>query len=163
MCIDTLIQQLCCTHRLDQAQWAALLRGAGAQEAEHLAQAAQAEAVARFGKKIYVRGLIEFTNYCRNDCYYCGIRRSNANAQRYRLTPEDIFACCAEGYDLGFRTFVLQGGEDAGFSDDLLCRTVETIKKRWSDCALTLSVGERNRGVYQSFFRCWRGPLSAAP
>ena len=110
MCIDTLIQQLCCTHRLDQAQWAALLRGAGAQEAEHLAQAAQAEAVARFGKKIYVRGLIEFTNYCRNDCYYCGIRRSNAKAQRYRLTPEDIFACCAEGYDLGFRTFVLQGG-----------------------------------------------------
>ena len=152
MCIDTLIQQLCCTHRLDQAQWAALLRGAGAQEAEHLAQAAQAEAVARFGKKIYVRGLIEFTNYCRNDCYYCGIRRSNAKAQRYRLTPEDIFACCAEGYDLGFRTFVLQGGEDAGFSDDLLCQTVETIKKRWSDCALTLSVGERDRGVYQSFF-----------
>ena len=101
MCIDTLIQQLCCTHRLDQAQWAALLRGAGAQEAEHLAQAAQAEAVARFGKKIYVRGLIEFTNYCRNDCYYCGIRRSNKNVSRYRLTKEEILNRIKEGGVVG--------------------------------------------------------------
>ena len=152
MYIDTLIQQLCSTRRLDQTQWAVLLRDAGAQDAERLAQAARAEAIAQFGKKIYIRGLIEFTNYCRNDCYYCGIRRSNVKVQRYRLAPEDILACCAEGYALGFRTFVLQGGEDAGFSDDLLCRTVETIKKRWSDCAVTLSVGERDRCVYQSFF-----------
>ena len=87
MYIDTLIQQLCSTHRLDQTQWAVLLRDAGAQDAERLAQAARAEAIAQFGKKIYIRGLIEFTNYCRNDCYYCGIRRSNVKAQRYRLAP----------------------------------------------------------------------------
>lgn len=162
MCIDTLIQQLCCTHRLDQAQWAALLRGAGAQEAEHLAQAAQAEAVARFGKKIYVRGLIEFTNYCRNDCYYCGIRRSNAKAQRYRLTPEDIFACCAEGYDLGFRTIVLQGGEDAGFPT--ICSAKQWKQSKNAGATVHLPSPWANAtGRLSILFRCWCGPLSAAP
>ena len=81
-----------------------------------------------YGNKIYVRGLIEFTNYCKNDCYYCGIRRSNQNAQRYRLTEEDILECCRQGYELGFRTFVLQGGEDGFFTDDRIVQTISGLR-----------------------------------
>ena len=65
-----------------------------------------------FGNEVYTRGLIEISNYCKNDCIYCGIRRSNQNAERYRLSEEEILSCCESGYALGFRTFVLQGGED---------------------------------------------------
>lgn len=104
-----------------------------------------------YGKQVYIRGLIEFTNYCRNDCYYCGIRRSNRNASRYRLTEEDIFACCRQGYALGFRTFVLQGGEDGYFTGEKLCRLISKIKEQYPDCALTLSVGERTEEEYRAF------------
>ena len=97
-----------------------------------------------YGNKIYVRGLIEFTNYCKNDCYYCGIRRSNQNAQRYRLTEEDILECCRHGYELDFRTFVLQGGEDGFFTDDRIVQIVRKIKEQYPDCALTLSIGEKS-------------------
>ena len=97
-----------------------------------------------YGNKIYVRGLIEFTNYCKNDCYYCGIRRSNQNAQRYRLTEEDILECCRQGYEIGFRTFVLQGGEDGFFTDDRIVQIVRKIKEQYPDCALTLSIGEKS-------------------
>ena len=99
-----------------------------------------------YGNKIYVRGLIEFTNYCKNDCYYCGIRRSNQNAQRYRLTEEDILECCRQGYELGFRTFVLQGGEDGFFTDDRIVQIVRKIKEQYPDCALTLPCIQRGRG-----------------
>lgn len=102
-----------------------------------------------YGKTVFVRGLIEISNYCKNDCFYCGIRRSNEKAMRYRLTPEEILACCREGYDLGFRTFVLQGGEDPHFTDDLLCDLIEKIKKSHPDCAVTLSLGERSCESYQ--------------
>lgn len=105
-----------------------------------------------YGRKVYFRGLIEFTNYCKNDCYYCGIRRGNRHAVRYRLTEEQILECCAEGYRLGFRTFVLQGGEDGGFADSKLCGIISSIKSKYPDCAVTLSVGERDRAVYQAFF-----------
>ena len=105
-----------------------------------------------YGTDVYIRGLIEFTNYCKNDCYYCGIRCSNKNAQRYRLTKEDILSCCDEGHRLGFRTFVMQGGEDPHFTDDKICDLVSEIKKRHPDCAVTLSIGERSRESYQSFF-----------
>ena len=98
-----------------------------------------------YGNKIYVRGLIEFTNYCKNDCYYCGIRRSNQNAQRYRLTEEDILECCRQGYEIGFRTFVLQGGEDGFFTDDRIVQIVRKIKEQNPDCALTLSIGENQK------------------
>ena len=101
-----------------------------------------------YGKTVYIRGLIEFTNYCKNDCYYCGIRRSNKEAARYRLTLEDILDCCENGYKLGFRTFVLQGGEDGYFTDDRLEEIIRSIKKNWPDCAVTLSVGERNMASY---------------
>ena len=106
-----------------------------------------------YGDQVYIRGLIEFTNYCRNDCYYCGIRRSNANTVRYRLKKEEILACCEEGYRLGFRTFVLQGGEDPYYTDELMCDIISEIRSRFPDCAITLSIGEKTRESYQAFFR----------
>lgn len=105
-----------------------------------------------YGKDVYIRGLIEFTNHCKNDCYYCGIRASNRRVRRYRLTPEEILACCRRGYELGYRTFVLQGGEDMGYQPEEIAALVEVIKRRHQDCAVTLSVGEHPRAVYQSWF-----------
>lgn len=105
-----------------------------------------------YGTDVYIRGLIEFTNYCRNNCYYCGIRRDNACATRYRLSNDDILNCCKEGYALGFRTFVLQGGEDAYFTDDVLCDIVTSIRNTYPDCAITLSVGERSKASYQALY-----------
>lgn len=105
-----------------------------------------------YGNKVYIRGLIEFTNYCKNDCYYCGIRRSNSNANRYRLSKEQILSCCEEGYTLGYRTFVLQGGEDPYFSDDIICDIVSSIRSRFLDCAITLSIGEKSYESYKRYF-----------
>ena len=105
-----------------------------------------------YGDAVYIRGLIEFTNHCRNNCYYCGIRRSNTHAERYRLRKAEILTCCAEGYALGFRTFVLQGGEDPWFTDDRVCEIVSEIRARHPDCAITLSIGEKSRESYQAFF-----------
>lgn len=101
---------------------------------------------------IYIRGLIEISNFCKNDCLYCGIRRSNKNCERYRLSKEDILSCCENGYKSGFRTFVLQGGEDNFYSDDVLCNIISTIKSRYPDCAVTLSLGERNKESYNKLF-----------
>ena len=116
--------------------------------------AREADAVRRqvYGDTVFVRGLIEFTNYCRNNCYYCGIRKGNAEAERYRLTREDILQCAKDGYELGYRTFVLQGGEDPHYSDLDLCHIVEAIKTMHPDCAVTLSVGERKKESYQMYF-----------
>lgn len=105
-----------------------------------------------YGKDVYIRGLIEFTNYCKNNCYYCGIRAGNSLAKRYRLSEEDILSCCENGYGLGFRTFVLQGGEDISYSDDDICRIVEKIKSKYPDCAVTLSIGEKSREGYIAYF-----------
>ena len=105
-----------------------------------------------YGNKVYIRGLIEFTNYCKNNCYYCGIRAGNKCAQRYRLTQEQILACCREGYRLGFRTFVLQGGEDPYFTDERVCELVAAIRKQHPDCAITLSIGEKERASYAAYF-----------
>ena len=102
-----------------------------------------------YGKDIYIRGLIEFTNYCKNDCFYCGIRRSNKNAERYRLDKNEILDCADLGYKLGFRTFVLQGGEDNYFTDEIMCDIVRSIKSKYSDCAITLSLGERSFESYR--------------
>ena len=117
-----------------------------------LAKRARETAQSIYGNKVYIRGLIEFTNYCKNDCLYCGIRRSNGNAERYRLSEEQILSCCATGYELGFRTFVLQGGEDAYFTDERICTLVAQIKKEYPDCAVTLSFGEKSRESYQAYF-----------
>lgn len=105
-----------------------------------------------YGEEVYLRGLIEFTNYCKNDCYYCGIRRSNTGACRYRLSLEEIMDACKTGYEQGFRTFVLQGGEDPFFTDEKICEIVSLIRKGYPDCAITLSIGEKNKESYQVFF-----------
>ena len=151
MDIKQLIHTLQHTHQLQPEQMQTLLTAAFSDAVirAELAQAAQQTAQAVFGNKIYIRGLIEFTNYCRNDCYYCGIRRSNTEAVRYRLTEEQILSCCEQGYALGFRTFVLQGGEDLIYSDTDLAAIISAIKQAYPDCAVTLSIGERRREAYQ--------------
>ena len=105
-----------------------------------------------YGKDVYIRGLIEFTNYCRKDCLYCGIRASNKECDRYRLTKDQIMECAGTGYELGFRTFVLQGGEDMTFTDEEMCSIISDLRKGWPDCAITLSVGERERKTYEAYF-----------
>ena len=105
-----------------------------------------------FGKEVYIRGLIEFTNYCKNDCFYCGIRCKNTNASRYRLTKEEILSCCENGYGLGFRTFVLQGGEDPYFTDEIMTDIIRAIRETYPDCAITLSMGERTKEQYQRYY-----------
>ncbi|MDR3076823.1 MAG: [FeFe] hydrogenase H-cluster radical SAM maturase HydE [Synergistaceae bacterium] len=113
-----------------------------------------ADAVRRsvYGIDVYIRGLIEFTNYCKNNCYYCGIRCENSNIQRYRLEPEQILSCAEQGYELGFRTFVLQGGEDPYYTDDVICDVVSAIKRRYADCAVTLSLGEKSETSYRAYW-----------
>lgn len=142
-----LIEKLNNTHSLNKDEALQLIKQ-GAQHKNLLFALAQKTAQKSFGRQIFVRGLIEFTNYCKNDCYYCGIRRSNKNAARYRLTQEEILECCRAGYGLGFRTFVLQGGEDYFYSDEDIAAIVRAIKAQHPDCAVTLSIGERSRETY---------------
>lgn len=117
-----------------------------------LFEAADAVRRQHYGTDVFLRGLIEFTNVCQNDCYYCGIRKSNPHADRYRLTQEQILQCCANGYEMGFRTFVLQGGEDPRNTDAWVCSMVDKIKTAYPDCAVTLSIGEQSRTSYQAYF-----------
>lgn len=142
-----LIEKLNNTHSLNKDEALQLIKQ-GTQHKNLLFALAQQTAQKSFGRQIFVRGLIEFTNYCKNDCYYCGIRRSNKNAARYRLTQEEILECCRAGYGLGFRTFVLQGGEDYFYSDEDIAAIVRAIKAQHPDCAVTLSIGERSRETY---------------
>lgn len=123
------------------------------EDAEYLTTKAREVRESVYGKDVYIRGLIEFTNYCKNDCFYCGIRRSNKNADRYRLSLEDIMNCCETGYELGFRTFVLQGGEDAYYNEDRVCEVVKTIRDKYPDCAITLSIGEWTKESYEKFYK----------
>ena len=102
-----------------------------------------------YGKKVFLRGLIEVSSYCKNDCLYCGIRRSNKEADRYRLSREQIMSCAESGYELGFRTFVMQGGEDSAFTDDFMCGVISELRKKYPDCAITLSLGERSFESYK--------------
>ena len=135
---------------ISREQLAYLLEGNEAQELQERAVALREKV---YGKDVYIRGLIEFTNYCKNNCYYCGIRRDNLQADRYRLTEEEILACCQVGHQLGFRTFVLQGGEDGYYTDERLCRIISSIRSAHPDCAITLSIGERERDSYEAFYR----------
>ena len=118
---------------------------------EELYRRARATAGKYYGKEIYLRGLIEFTNYCKNNCYYCGIRCGNEKAQRYRLTMDQILSCCESGWELGFRTFVLQGGEDPYFTDEKIVDIVKKIRNSYPDCAITLSIGEKNKESYRLY------------
>ena len=149
---EGLIRRLAEEHRLSPAEYEALIEHRTPAAAALLAELALTERRQWFGDTVYTRGLIEISNHCRNDCLYCGIRRSNRAVDRYRLTPAEILACCEEGYALGFRTFVLQGGEDGYYTDDRLCPLIGTVKARWPDCAVTLSLGERSRTSYQRLF-----------
>lgn len=147
--IESLIYKLRDTHSLTLAEYETLLSHRDSDSAGLLAALALVEKQKIYGNDIYIRGLIEVSNICKNDCYYCGIRKSNPHCDRYRLTAEDILACCAEGYDLGFRTFVMQGGEDGSFTDGFLVPLIQEIKRRYPDCAITLSLGERSRESYR--------------
>lgn len=147
-----LIERLADGEALTEAQLVKLLVDRDEEAAALLAGKAVAVRRAIYGDGVYTRGLIEISNICRNDCLYCGIRGSNGNVRRYRLTPEQILDCAMEGYELGFRTFVLQGGEDGWFNDERLCAIVATLKARFPDCAVTLSMGERDRESYQRLF-----------
>ncbi|MBO5522257.1 MAG: [FeFe] hydrogenase H-cluster radical SAM maturase HydE [Roseburia sp.] len=141
------------TRNLDRESLELLLTTEDGALREYLAAKARETAQRIYGNCVYIRGLIEFTNYCKNDCYYCGIRRSNGCAERYRLSEEEILNCCKNGYELGFRTFVLQGGEDGFYTDERICEMVSEIKRRYPDCAVTLSIGERERKSYEAFFK----------
>ena len=152
MVIKDLIAKLAQTHNLTDDELLALITSTAPGTNKLLAQEADKFRRLYYGDKVYVRGLIEFTNYCKNNCYYCGIRAGNACAERYRLTQEEILACCAEGYRLGFRTFVLQGGEDPYYTDDKICALVSAIRAQHPDCAITLSIGEKSRASYAAYF-----------
>ena len=147
-----IIDQIKKEQTIHREQLQALLETTDEQAISYLRDTARKVADDIYGKQVFIRGLIEFTNYCKNDCIYCGIRRSNSNAQRYRLTEEEILFCCANGYELGFRTFVLQGGEDPYFTDERICNIVAKIKQDYPDCAVTLSIGEKDKASYQAFY-----------
>ena len=137
---------------LSDDEFSKVLLHDGPQFSEYLSAKARTVREKYYGKDVYLRGLIEFTNYCRNNCYYCGIRRGNKNAERYRLSEEDILSCSNLGYELGFRTIVLQGGEDPYYTDDRIVSIVSKIKEQHPDVAVTLSIGERERESFQRFY-----------
>ena len=148
-----LIDKLYKTHILEKEEFIFLIENFNAEISEYLFMKSRSLSKKHFRTDIYLRGLIEFTNYCKNDCYYCGIRRSNKHCDRYRLSKEEILSCCETGYKLGFRTFVLQGGEDGTFTDDIIVDIVSNIRKRYADCAITLSMGEKNYESYLKYFK----------
>lgn len=147
-----IIDKLFTEHNADRAELVALINTITDDELEYLRQKAQQTAQKYYSNKVYIRGLIEISSICRNDCYYCGIRRSNSDAVRYRLSENQILQCCDTGYSLGFRTFVLQGGEDGYFTDDVMCGIIEKIKSKYPDCAVTLSLGERSFESYKRLY-----------
>ena len=151
--ILSLIEKLEAEHSLTLSEYEELVKGYTPEYAAVLAEKADRVRRSVYSNHVYIRGLIEVGNVCKNDCRYCGIRRSNKNCDRYRLTAEDILECCDAGYELGFRTFVMQGGEDPYFSDEFLIPVIEEVKRRYPDCAITLSLGERSRESYEKLYR----------
>lgn len=149
-----LIHKLRQDQTLSDEEFKTLLETEDVSVLEYLYENARQVREQYYGKKVYTRGLIEFTNYCRNNCYYCGIRKDNRKAERYRLSKEDIYVCVQEGYKLGFRTFVLQGGEDGYYTKEKLGEMIRYIKQNYFDCAVTLSFGEWDRETYQYWYDC---------
>ncbi len=147
-----LIDQLEKDKKLSKQEWIELISSPYEEISEYVFEKARKQRMAYYGNDVYMRGLIEFSNYCKNDCLYCGIRRSNRYASRYRLSLDQILQSCKMGYDLGFRTFVLQGGEDPYFTDDRIVAIASAIKSSFPDCALTLSIGEKPLESYQTYF-----------
>ena len=147
-----LIERLERERDLTNAEFAVLLDQSSGADRDFLFERARAVRDAHYGRKVYIRGLIELTNYCKNDCLYCGIRKSNASCERYRLTKEQILSCCESGYALGFRTFVLQGGEDSWYTDERMTDIVRAMRQAYPDCAITLSLGERGRESFKRLY-----------
>lgn len=150
-CID-IIDKLENQNIVDKEELRMLLETTDSDALEYLRHRAEIVRKKIYGDDIYIRGLIEFTNYCKNDCYYCGIRRSNLRAERYRLSKGDILSCCRAGYKLGFRTFVLQGGEDNYYTEKRICDIIRTIREEFSDCAITMSIGEKDEEFYRAMY-----------
>ena len=144
-----LINKLEKTQSLTLEEYEYLIENRTEEAAKILAEKAVKKRKEVYGNDVYIRGLIEISNICKNDCYYCGIRAGNKKCERYRLTKEQILECCDEGYPLGYRTFVLQGGEDAFFTDDYISEIITAIKSKYPDCAVTLSLGERSFESYK--------------
>ncbi len=147
-----LIDKLEGQHSLAVSEYTYLIENFDAETALYAAKKAVAVRQKIYGNTVFVRGLVEISNICKNDCLYCGIRKSNREVRRYRLTKEQILDCCREGFLLGFRTFVLQGGEDPYFTDDVMCEIISEIKREHPDCAVTLSLGERSTDSYKRLF-----------
>ena len=150
--MKTIVDKLCQEHTLKAEEYRSLLLCQDTEANAYLQQKAQQTTLARFGNAVFIRGLIEISNRCRNNCLYCGIRKSNTMVSRYSLSRETILSCCREGYALGFRTFVLQGGEDISQTDNWVTETVASIRQEFPDCAITLSLGEKSKEAYQRFF-----------
>ena len=147
-----LIDKLETTKKLSKEEWVTLINSRDSETAEYLFEKSRRLRHEVYGNDVYMRGLIEFSNYCKNDCFYCGIRKSNSLAERYRLSKEDILKSCKTGYELGFRTFVFQSGEDSYYTDDLMTDIIKSVKEKYPDCAVTLSLGEKSREIYQKYF-----------
>ena len=137
---------------LSKEEYAFLIENFDCEISEYLFEKARNVRIKNYGRDVYIRGLIEFTSYCKNNCLYCGLRCGNRNAERYRLSKSEILSCCEKGYALGFRTFVLQGGEDPYFTDERMLDIIKSIKSGYPDCALTLSVGEKSYESYKAYF-----------
>ncbi|MCH5291842.1 MAG: [FeFe] hydrogenase H-cluster radical SAM maturase HydE [Treponema sp.] len=150
--IRALIKKLFDNHSLSMPEYEELVRTRDSESSALARELAVKVRRKKYGTDVFIRGLIEFSNHCKNDCYYCGIRKSNSQCTRYRLSAEEIISCVHEGYSLGFRTFVLQSGEDPFFTDDVLCPIISGIKNAHPDCAITLSLGERNLQSYRALF-----------
>ena len=152
MNLHELIDRLHKEHTLTRGEFITLIKERDEENASYLASLAREEAVKIYGNGVFPRGLVEFTNYCKNNCYYCGIQGSNQHTNRYRLSKDEILSACENGYQLGYRSFVLQGGEDPHYSDDVMVPIVSEIRKRYQDCAITLSLGERSKESYQKLY-----------
>ena len=152
MNLHELIDRLHKEHTLTRGEFITLIKERDEENASYLASLAREEAVKIYKNGVFPRGLVEFTNYCKNNCYYCGIQGSNQHANRYRLSKDEILSACENGYQLGYRSFVLQGGEDPHYSDDVMVPIVSEIRKRYQDCAITLSLGERSKESYQKLY-----------
>lgn len=148
--MKSLIEKLEKQHTLSKEEFAELV--ASDQADDFLFQRAVAVRQEHYGNNVYIRGLIELSNYCKNNCYYCGIRAGNTEVSRYRLLKDDILSCCEQGYQLGFRTFVLQGGEDIYYTDDIMTDIISDIRRQYPDCAITLSLGEHSYDTYKAYF-----------
>lgn len=147
-----IIDKLYQNNNLERHELLQLLDSMNEENFTYLQEKAHETRMANYGNKVYMRGLIEFTNYCARDCMYCGIRRSNKSAERYRLSKEQILECCQVGYELGYRSYVLQGGEDPYFNDERMIDIIKTIRSSYPDCAITLSIGEKSYDSYKKFF-----------